>query len=425
VKVTNAVVLAGGLGTRLKSVIKDIPKPMAMVAGKPFLQHILDHLYNYGFKQIVLSVGYKSEIIQDFFKNEYRGILIKYAIEKKPLGTGGGIRLAGELFADEPYFIFNGDTLFRADLWSMEDVFFNQKSDLVLALKPMENCFRYGTVELNDDNKVITFNEKESTKKGLINGGVYLMNNTVFKNDTLSSSFSFEKEIMENSMDTLNIHGIISDEYFIDIGIPTDYEKAQHDFKQLNLTEFIQKIKSENWTLFLDRDGVINQRIPGNYVKYPKEFFFIKGSDTACTVFAQLFKIIVVITNQQGVGKNLMRAGLLDDVHDFMIKGIERVGGRIEKVYYCPELSKNDPKSRKPNIGMGYEAQHDFPYIDFNQSIIVGDSVSDIQFGNRLGMTTVFVETKTKKEVELAKKENIDFQFSNLFEFSKAINGKG
>jgi D-glycero-alpha-D-manno-heptose 1-phosphate guanylyltransferase len=424
VKVTNAVVLAGGLGTRLKSVIKDVPKPMAMVAGKPFLQHVLDHLYNYGFKKVVLSIGYKSEIIKDFFKKEYRGISIKYAIEKGPLGTGGGIQMAGRIFTYAPYFVFNGDTLFRADLWKMEDVFFNQKSNLVLALKPMENFSRYGTVELNTENKVISFNEKKSTKKGLINGGVYLMDNAVF-NNIYSSSFSFEKKIMENNINTLNIHGIVSDEYFIDIGIPTDYKKAQLDFKQLDLTECIQKIRLENWTLFLDRDGVINQRIPGNYVKYPKEFFFIKGSDTACAIFAELFKTIVVVTNQQGVGKNLMRAGLLDDVHDFMTKEIEIVGGRIDKVYYCPALSKNDPKSRKPNTGMGYEAQDDFPQIDFTKSIIIGDSISDIQFGNRLGMTTVFVETKTEKEVELAKKENIDFQFSNLFECAKTINGEG
>lgn len=420
-KVTNAVILAGGLGTRLKSVVKDIPKPMAIVAGKPFLQHVLDHLYNYGFKKVVLSIGYKSEIIKDFFKKEYRGMAIKYAIENTPLGTGGGIQLAGRIFTYAPYFVFNGDTLFRADLWAMEEMFFNQKSNLVLALKPMEKTSRYGTVELNEENRIISFNDNTSTKKGLINGGVYLMDNAVF-NNIYSSSFSFEKKVMENNVNALNIHGVISNEYFIDIGIPADYKKAQNDFKQLNLTEFVRKIKSENWTLFLDRDGVINQRIPGNYIKYPKEFFFIKGSDTACAVFAKLFKTIVVVTNQQGVGKDLMRAELLDDVHDFMIKGIERVGGRIDKVYYCPELSKNDPKSRKPNTGMGYEAQQDFPQIDFTKSIIVGDSVSDIQFGNRLGMTTVFVETKTAKEVELAKKENIDFQSSNLFEFSKAIN---
>lgn len=425
-KTTNAIILAGGKGTRLKSVIQDIPKPMASIGNaelesKPFLEIILDHLYNYGFKRIVLSVGYKWEIIQEHFKEEYRGMQIEYAIEKTPLGTGGAIKAAAQKFREEPFFVFNGDTLFRADLWEMEKTYLTTRPDMVIGLKPMQDFSRYGTVQINKEHKITAFNEKKYCEKGLINGGVYLLDNNFIEKNNLPEKFSFEKDVLENLVSSSNFVAVISDSYFIDIGIKEDYIKASKELSPIKMEDLLGKIKSGNWTLFLDRDGVINERIPGNYIKHPEEFAFIKGSDTACVIFTKLFKKIVVVTNQQGVGKNLMKAKWMDEVHDFMVKGIEAVGGKIDQIYYCPELAKNNPKCRKPNIGMGLQAAKDFPEIDFSKSIMVGDSISDIQFGNRLGMMTVFVETKTAEEVELAKKEDINFQFRNLSDFAETL----
>ncbi len=419
-KIKNALILAGGLGTRLRSVIQDVPKPMAPINGQPFLKFILDYLYNYGFENIVLSVGYKHEMIQAFFGNSYRGMQIQYAVEKERLGTGGGIQFAATFFKGFPFFVMNGDTLFHADFWEMEHQYKTQNADMVMALKPMQYFERYGTVSLNSENKITSFNEKKYCEKGLINAGVYLMDDSIFLINNFNSSFSFEKDVMEKYCDSLNIIGVPSNGYFIDIGIPEDYEKANYDLKKNNLEKIISAIKTEkNWTLFLDRDGVINQRIPGNYVQYPNEFKFINGSDTAIHIFSKYFKIIVVVTNQQGVGKNIMAHENLHKVHEFMIEGINRVGGRVDKVYYCPELAKNNPKCRKQNIGMGLQAQKDFPDINFEKSVMVGDSISDIQFGNLLGMKTVFVETKNAKEIELAKNEDIDFQFADLISFAQ------
>ncbi|MGB1217881.1 MAG: HAD-IIIA family hydrolase, partial [Saprospiraceae bacterium] len=123
----------------------------------------------------------------------------------------------------------------------------------------------------------------------------------------------------------------------------------------------------------------------------------------------------------QGIGKNLMRASMMEKVHDYMILEIEGNGGKIDEVYYCPELSKNNPKCRKPNIGMALQAKKDFPDIDFQKSIMVGDSISDIQFGKRVGMLTVFVEAKGAKEIEAAKSEDVDFQFKDLNAFFAAL----
>ena len=140
---TPVIILAGGFGTRLSAVVKDLPKPMANINGKPFLHYIFQSLQRQNIENVILSVGYKHEIIQDYFQDNYLGIAIKYAIETEPLGTGGAIKHAFS-FVDDDAFVLNGDTFFDVDLSKLR----NDKSDLSIALKPMKNFDRYGTVEL-------------------------------------------------------------------------------------------------------------------------------------------------------------------------------------------------------------------------------------------------------------------------------------
>lgn len=159
------------------------------------------------------------------------------------------------------------------------------------------------------------------------------------------------------------------------------------------------------YTLFLDRDGVINHRIPGSYVKYWEEFEFIEGSIEAIAACMGLFNRIVVVTNQQGIGKEYMTTAQLNAVHAQMLRAISEAGGHIDKVYFSPELATTNPISRKPNPGMGHQAKADFPEIDFTKSIMVGDSLSDMGFGEGLGMTNIFIATKAE---DLAKRKTMD-----------------
>ncbi|MEQ8624114.1 MAG: HAD family hydrolase [Vicingaceae bacterium] len=147
------------------------------------------------------------------------------------------------------------------------------------------------------------------------------------------------------------------------------------------------------WTLFLDRDGVINKKLPNDYVKKIEEFEFIDGAEEAISKLGSIFGRIVVVTNQQGIGKGLMTVQELNEVHDYMQSRLIQMGGKIDKIYFCPDLADSKSNCRKPNTGMAEEARSEFNEIDFKKSIMVGDSLSDMQMGKRVGMVTVYVNT--------------------------------
>ena len=223
-----AIVLAGGFGTRLQSVVSDVPKPMANVMHKPFLEYILYYLKENGITRVILSVGYKHNIIEDYFKNSFAGVEVDYVVEDEPLGTGGAILKALPIMKQNHIFIINGDTFFNVDMKKLLSNHHAYQSDLTLSLKPMISFNRYGSVEINQNFKVINFKEKEFVLKGNINGGIYVINKELFEAFNLPKKFSFE-EFMHKNINELNIYATIFNSYFIDIGIPEDYEKAQDE----------------------------------------------------------------------------------------------------------------------------------------------------------------------------------------------------
>jgi len=228
-----AVILAGGFGTRLKSVVSDIPKVMAPVNGRPFLEYILDYLENYIVEHVVLSVGYKHEIIQNHFGNKYKSIAIDYAIEEEPLGTGGGIKLAFDKIGDNRAYVLNGDTMFRINLIRLFDFHLTKSSSFAIVLRQVADVSRYGAVDIDKNKRVTRFNEKGIRQgPGLINGGVYLLHKKFFAENNFPAKFSIEKDGFEKMVETYPYYGLLCKQYFLDIGIPEDYQKAQHEFKE-------------------------------------------------------------------------------------------------------------------------------------------------------------------------------------------------
>jgi D-glycero-alpha-D-manno-heptose 1-phosphate guanylyltransferase len=223
--IRKAIILAGGFGTRLQSVVSDMPKPMAPIQDHPFLALLISFLKSNGIEEIILSVGYLNEKISDYFKDSYLDIKITYKIENTPLGTGGAFKFALN-DTSEDIVVLNGDTFFNLDIQAFYSFHKAHQSDFSIALKPLAKSDRYGTVII-ENNIIKGFKEKGNYENVVINAGCYITNKACLDKFDLPISFSLEKDFLETHTHDLIICGYISDNYFIDIGIPSDYLEAQ------------------------------------------------------------------------------------------------------------------------------------------------------------------------------------------------------
>ena len=228
-----AIILAGGFGTRLQSVVPDLPKPMAPVAGKPFLEYLLLFLKNYGFNRVVISTGYMSEKISSYFGNSYEGMKIIYVKEENALGTGGALKLALQHCEEQHVLVMNGDSFFDINLAEFQLFHLHYQPMFTLATRSVENAGRYGTLEIEED-EICAFREKTGEEKpGNINAGIYYVDNYFFlENSPEAETFSLEKDFFEKNVDNFGFFAYPGEGYFIDIGIPEDYQRAQDEFKE-------------------------------------------------------------------------------------------------------------------------------------------------------------------------------------------------
>lgn len=427
----DVIILAGGLGTRLRSVVHEIPKCLAPIAhtpsgwsvppepkemaeasgwsvspeakekaeasgdtdapcgcepSVPFLQYVLEWLEGYPVEHVVFSVGYLREQVISFVESREWPFSYDFAVEEEPLGTGGGIRLALEMCQGDHVMVVNGDTFYPVDLSQ-----FSFDKAITLALKPMKHFERYGAVSF-DGERVTAFHEKKPCEEGLINGGVYAIDRSRLDLRGLPQRFSFEKEVLEPGAAIGEIGGVVSNAYFIDIGVPEDYSRAQWALPAWKAVKRVSSALMETSAdvLFLDRDGVLNRHLPGDYVRKPDMWEWMPGVLEEFPRWAARFRRIVLVSNQRGVGKGVMTDEDLSRIHGMMMADVLEAGGRIDLALYCTALDKEDHR-RKPNIGMFEEACGLFPDIDAKSSVMVGDSPSDAAFAENCGMQFILL----------------------------------
>lgn len=232
--ITEAIVLAGGLGTRLQPVVNGLPKSMAPVNGRPFLEYLLGYLARNGIRRVVLSVGYLHDAIRNHFGERFGTLELEYAVETEPLGTGGGIRNAFRRIRGDEAFALNGDSLFHLPLERMNDFHESGNGGFSLALRFLEETGRYGSVEMDATHRIKGFTEKkEASGPGFINGGVYILNKELLTGPLFPEKFSLEKDCFEQYYREIPMLGFSSEGFFLDIGIPEDYNKAQIEFARL------------------------------------------------------------------------------------------------------------------------------------------------------------------------------------------------
>lgn len=228
--ITDCIILAGGLGTRLRSVVNDVPKVMAPVNGLPFLHYLITSLGEQNIYNVVFASGYKHEVIEEWLSGKFQKFNFTFSVEEEPLGTGGAIHKAMQCVSASDILVLNGDSYFELNYQQLFKFHRAHQADATIALKPMNDFDRYGCVEVDPTGKISAFLEKEFRKEGFINAGVYLLNRERFLSFSFPDKFSMEKDYLEKLFEHTPMYGFVSDGYFIDIGIPQDFARAQTDF---------------------------------------------------------------------------------------------------------------------------------------------------------------------------------------------------
>jgi D-glycero-alpha-D-manno-heptose 1-phosphate guanylyltransferase len=226
-----AILLAGGAGTRLRQVVSDVPKPLAPVAGRPFLSYLLDLLKLRGFTEIILSVGYLRDAIMEEYGASYNGLTIDYAIEETPLGTGGGLRNAMERVRAFPVFACNADTFLDLDYRAMLHEHTAAEAALSVAVRHIDNAGRYGKARV-EAGRIVAFGSGGEDGPGWINAGVYLFGENLLASESATAAFSFERDFLERRIVELRPTAFRTEAYFIDIGVPEDYTRAQTELPE-------------------------------------------------------------------------------------------------------------------------------------------------------------------------------------------------
>ena len=227
---TAAIILAGGLGTRLREVVSHVPKPLAPINGRPFLEYQLDYWIEQGVIAFVISVGYMHQHIIGHFGDEYRGVPIDYSVESTPLGTGGAFLLAAQyIFGDEPFLLLNGDTFFEVDLSALQRFHCKKNADWTFSMFRADRSGRYMGVEVDSNNRIVEFYSQQSEERALVNGGVYYISPKAVAHEhwQVGDKGSLESDLVPAALESgADFYAFECSGKFIDIGVPADYVRA-------------------------------------------------------------------------------------------------------------------------------------------------------------------------------------------------------
>jgi D,D-heptose 1,7-bisphosphate phosphatase len=379
-----AIILAGGLGTRLREIVSDLPKPMAPVAGRPFLEILLTSLSCKGFERVVLSLGYMADKVVAHFGSAFAGIELVYEIEHRPLGTGGALCRAMERCNTDHVFVFNGDTYLDLEAAVVEAHWQRDHVPIIVGRK-VPDTFRYGRLE-TDRGRVLGFVNKGVTGPGLINAGCYVLPTTILSDYLHGEPFSLESDFLTKAVGKQEFNLFKTNGHFIDIGVPKDYARAQTELAGVCILSEGNKRPAA----FLDRDGVLN--LDHGYVHEVSEFDWVEGARAAVKLLNDTGYLVILVTNQAGIGRGYYGEADFWHLTSWMRDRLAEIGAHVDGVYFCPHhpteakgALKVRCMCRKPNPGMIEHAQREWN-IDMGKSFVIGDTLKDMELANAVNV---------------------------------------
>lgn len=418
-----AVILAGGQGTRLKSVNALVAKPMMPIGAKPLLEHQIELLKSFDIQEIIILVNHLKDSIQGYFKDGHNwGVNISYYEEAVPLGTVGGVKaIESQITGD--FLVVYGDVMFSMDLQRLIDFHQGKKSECTLVLHPNDHPYDSDLVDVDQHAKITAFHSKPHSSdqyyRNLVNAGVYVFSKKVFDYLEKDKKADFGKDIFPMLVTRLKMFGYNTTEYLKDMGTPDRLEQVTADLLsgKIEARNFSHKQKA----IFLDRDGVLNVDHP--YIANPKMLELYPFTASAIKKINQSNYLAIVITNQPVVARNLCTEDELQIIHNKLDTVLGHDRAKLDALYYCPHhpdkgypdenpAYKIDCPCRKPKPGMLFDAARDFN-IDLSASFMIGDDERDIAAGKAAGVKTVGVKSGKGLKGSTLKP---DYQFENVSE---------
>jgi D-glycero-alpha-D-manno-heptose 1-phosphate guanylyltransferase len=412
----SAVILAGGLGSRLRTVLSDRPKVLAPVAGRHFLSYLLDQLADAGFQDVVLCTGYLGEQVREVFGSRFRRLELQYSEESEPRGTGGALRNALRLLHGDSVLVLNGDSYCQTDLAAFFKWHQEKHSDASLVLAHVPDVSRFGSVEFDGDHRIQRFVEKSKSGSGWINAGIYAISKNLIADIPDQAQVSLEHDCFPAWTEIgMFAYPAATDNAgrFLDIGTPATLQAAQEFFAPA-----FSRLNSRGpRCALLDRDGTLI--VERNYLRNPSEVELFPGAPDALRKLRSLGLRLVLVSNQSGIARGFFDEQKLCQIHERLRALLGDADVALDAIYYCPHLPEQDCACRKPQPGMVERAARDLG-LDPHDSFVVGDKACDMELGTRVGATTVLVRTGYGQET-LSAGVSADYTVQDLSEAAAEI----
>ena len=399
-----AVIMAGGKGTRLAQIAQNIPKPMIPVMGKPILQYQIENLKANGISDITIIIGHMGAVIRDFFADGERfGVNIRYITEENPLGTAGGLFYLKDS-VQEDFILLFGDIFLDIDFLRMAEFHRKREAFITLLVHPNSHPYDSDLVLINRDYQVTGWSAKNSVRttyeKNIVNAGVYIVSPRIFPMVPSAAKLDFEKDIVLPCIRSGQpVYAYCSSEYVKDIGTPERYYAAVEDVK--NKIHYSRNLLRKQKCIFLDRDGTINEL--HGFINSTDRFFLLPEVSEAVKLINSSQYLCIIVTNQPVLARGECSFEELHRIHCKLETLLGEDGAYVDAIYFCPhhpdggfigEIAnlKIPCQCRKPQIGMLLQAAADFN-IDLSASWIIGDTTTDIQTGINGGLHTALILT--------------------------------
>ncbi|WP_206615576.1 HAD-IIIA family hydrolase [Solirhodobacter olei] len=379
-----AVVLVGGLGTRLGALTADVPKPMLPVGGEPFLDILLRNIARHGFEEVILLARHQAQKIRDHYASgRIGGAKVKVIEEAGRAGTGGALREAADLL-DDVFLLSNGDSFFDFNYLALAQRFGRQHCNIALALREVPDTGRFGQVSIDQGGRILHFAEKLPSigQPGLINGGVYVAARRII-DDIGPGEVSLETDVMPRLVEREQIIGMTFEGYFLDIGMPETYEQAQVELPAVERRKVV----------FLDRDGTLNR--DDGYTHRTEDLVFLPGAVDAVRRCNDAGRLVIVVTNQAGIARGYFDVAQMREFNREMNRRLQDAGAHVDAFYFCPHHPNGSVAEfsrtcdcRKPGTGLFEQARSDWR-MDLDEAIMIGDKPSDLQAARAFGIRAV------------------------------------